>query len=180
MRRLFLILIKFGYATLFLVFSFPAAAEYGCQEGFVPVNQAGRNVCVADYNLPSWSRRSGHSGTSAPAFRWQTTWGAVAMDKIHGVIGVATGKESEEGATLSATQACQQDGGVSCVLVSAYHNQCVAIAWRPDTKVNNTMTALSHSKRRAEKLSMKACNGTSTTAGCRVVYSACTDAVQKR
>ena len=162
---------------LLVLMSAPSRAEYGCQEGFIPVNKAGRQVCVADYNLPSWRHNSPNTqGSPASARRWQTTWGAVVIDDPKGIIGVSEGKMSDADAVAEAMNACARDGGLTCELVTKYHNQCVAIAW-PKSLGTNSVTGTAKSKARAENLSMKRCRSLGRGVECSVVYSACTDSI---
>lgn len=164
-------------AATLLLCSSNSHAEYGCQTGFVPVNQAGRHVCVADYNLPSWrSGAQNGSAQRAPAKKWHKTWGAVVMDDAKGIVGVSEGKLKKEDALKDAMQSCVRDGGQQCEVVTAYFNQCVAIAW-PSVLGSESITSTSRSEGRAKDLSMKRCRLLGNGAECKLVYAACTDAV---
>lgn len=49
---------KYVATLVLLTLGGSAYAEYGCQDGFIPIQQGTGQTCVADYNLPIWKRQN--------------------------------------------------------------------------------------------------------------------------
>lgn len=158
-----------GYAILLFVLSYAnAAAEYGCQDGYVPVNhQGGGGGCVVDYNLPYWSNRGAASERATPQRAiWADRWGALVINPITGIMGAAEGEASKPRAEQAAYAQC----GSGCRAVITYHNQCMAAAWSERGFNANSGASVEIATERAKKVCSKG-GGT-----CEIVYTACSPA----
>ena len=107
-----------------LACSASAHAEYGCQDGFIPVNQAGGQACVADYNLPYWGDQTPQSSQN----EWLQSYAPVAVSD--GVDGhwAAWDKLSKDEAIADALKKCRQNTGTDdCVLLTWAANAYLAV-----------------------------------------------------
>lgn len=140
-------------------------AEHGCQDGYIPVYQGGQQVCVADYNLPSWGDQdSGPAVPSAP--RWADRWGAIATGS-GAKLGVVVDMTSERRAKNAALKECKKNGGTDCKLDLSYHNQCAVLV--TGDRIYNTAHAATIDE--AAALGIAGCE--KEDVNCRVYYSAC-------
>lgn len=155
-----------GWAILPLA----ARAEYGCQQGFVPVYQGNQQVCVADYNLPSWQQ--GQRATQQSSQRWESRWGAIALDERVSAFGITEQQVSKRQAKAVAIADCKAHGGSKCVAWHYYTNQCVAmIAFDGGYDV---LYGLDKTAKESEGLAKCTSAGKSS---CRVYYSGCSKPV---
>jgi Domain of unknown function (DUF4189) len=152
------------YLLLFLLFvsySDLAMAEGGCPPGTYPANPPATNVC---YPFPD---QANNQSSQQPQARWETRWGAVAIDNVAGAIGAVTGLKSKRQATKAALLECRQKGGTKCLLNITYSNQCIVM----------TLGSKTYNLTRAESIevatqkSMEKCNAENSD--CRVFYSGC-------
>ena len=157
----FLLLAIFFVASA--VMPTPGLAEYGCQTGFVPVYQGTRQVCVADYNLPSWK-----NAPQRPQVAWVSRWGAIAVDADLAMVGVSSSYQAEQSAKDAAIADCMKRGGKSCVVQSSYSNQCVSLATGPG------VYAFEYSKKKEKAISaaLRACKRKAASQ-CVTIYSEC-------
>ena len=148
-----------------LLLASPVHSEYGCQSGFVPVYQNGRQVCVADYNLPVWSQGR---GVQVPQQLWESSWGAIAVDNDVGAFGIVENRESKRAARKAAIEDCKQHGGVKCTAPSYYANQCVVMI----ASSGGYEITYGADKIAKEREGMAKCTGAGY-GNCRVYYSGC-------
>lgn len=104
-----------------------ASAEQGCGNGYVPVATPGGVQCNP---APGLYRGAGSS--SASLARWESRWGAIAMDNASGKTGIAGSKSNRREAERAALAQCKDKGGANCEVKLYYSNQCGALAWGGD------------------------------------------------
>lgn len=105
-----------------------ARAEGNCPSGSYPIGggNAGWTGCAP---LPGNSGVRGQLQQQAPspiAPVWEDRWGAVAFDGPRGILGVATGHQSEHAAQQAALTDCRARGGIKCQSENSYKNGCTA------------------------------------------------------
>lgn len=142
-----------------------AYAEHGCQDGYIPVYQGGQQVCIADYNLPSWNNRDSRPAVLS-ASRWADRWGAIATGS-GAKLGAVVNMTSEKKAKNEAIKECKKNGGTDCKLDLSYHNQCAVLI--TGDRIYNTAHAATIDE--AATLGIAACK--KEDVNCRVYYSSC-------
>src|ERR1700761_5992619 len=171
-------------SALFLLLSFlllfcgTAHAEGGCPDGYYPVggpvSQGAPQGCMP---IPGHDDRQqqppqqGVPPSVTPGEQWADSFGAIAVDMDHGIVGVASKAVTQGDAADKAIADCRTRGGATCKIQAEFRNACgVVIAG--DTSFNassaNTMD-------RAIKLGMDVCTKSGTT-NCHVYYSGCSEA----
>ena len=117
------------------------------------------------------SQSQTNSSSPKPLGKWETTWGAIAVDPVVGDMGTAVGKRSEREAKREAARLCAKHGAKQCE-VTSYHNQCGVVAW-PSVVGASVTTQSGPTIEAASQLALSECNSRAR-ANCRIVYSDCT------
>ncbi|MDR6214583.1 DUF4189 domain-containing protein [Paracidovorax wautersii] len=117
-----------SFSVLFVLcyLSMGVRAEGNCPAGYYPIGGGTTAGCAP---IPSNSATSGggqQQAPSAPVPLWEDRWGAVAFDGPKGILGVATGLQSEYAAQQSALNDCKARGGIKCQSEISYKNGCTA------------------------------------------------------
>ncbi|SFS16804.1 protein of unknown function [Dyella sp. OK004] len=150
----------FGLAGMMLLsLSFMAHAQQQCgwrQEGVI-----GRGW----YDGGGGSCNSAQQKQTAPAIRWVSRWGAIAICHRLGHSGSTVNQKSKRDAKRVALQNCNTDGATDCEVALAYHDQCAALAWGGGFSVAAGAATIEE----AAALAMRSCD----TQGCEIVYSEC-------
>lgn len=63
----------------------------------------------------------------APQRRWETRWGAIAMDARGSALGASNHLSSRRKAEREAVAECQGLSGASCEVLAVYSNSCIAV-----------------------------------------------------
>lgn len=153
--------------VILVTLSSSAYAEHGCQDGFIPVNQGGQQVCVADYNLPYWNNQDSSDPVVPAGPKWEDRWGAIATDASNGGVGTAANRSSKREAEKAALTSCRSKGGNKCKISLAYYNQCGAMAWGDSYAVTRGAGTLQE----ASEDAMKICG--ENTKNCSIYYGEC-------
>ena len=155
-------------ASLGLICTRLAHAEYGCQSGFVPVYQGNRQVCVADYNLPVWQQHGQQQ--QQPAEVWEDRYGAIAKsENKKDTYAFSVGAKTVRAAKQEALARC----GKKCRIVDTFVNSCVGASWG----TGRILFRGGNTREEAESASLKACQ-IETGGVCQVSYSDCSLAVR--
>jgi len=161
--------------TLLLVLSnITYAQAYPCSgpgPGEVVVGQTPASNGVA--SMPLCQRvDQGDTASQAPPEKWESRWGAIAVDTVNGVIGSVTGMQGQEQARQGAIIDCRTKGGADCKLALSFSNGCGVMALG-DTiyQVEGGATV-----DEAVKKSMRECKASSPN--CHVRYTICSPAVR--
>ncbi|WP_307692663.1 DUF4189 domain-containing protein [Variovorax ginsengisoli] len=153
-------------SSILAFISLPIFAQTACPIG----TAAGSATCG-----PSPSQGGGiiQQQAPTPSGEWIKTWGAIAVGNSTGDVGLAVGKMSKEQAENEALIKCAQNGALDCKQnLFTYRNQCAALAW-PNTAGEYVIIG-GPSKDTAAQEASSAC-GKKASAGCRVVYSECSE-----
>lgn len=114
--------------TLLGLFTFHPSlqAEGQCPPGYYPVNTPGVMGCAP---IPGYNQQQQQQQPrpNAPAYRWESRWGAIATDGIRGTLGTASDMQTKANAEKAAIKDCQNKGGTQCVLNVSYGNACGAM-----------------------------------------------------
>jgi len=153
----------------FLILSAPLSplrAEGGCPAGMYPIGggSGGWSGCAP---IPQ-----GQAATQDPGPQWSKRWGVVAI--ADGAFGVSEAQKSKRVAEKAALSQCKSNGGRNCSVMSAYYNQCVALAWGP----RGNITASAAQMAEAEKIALQRCNA--DKGECKLFYSGCSYAERTR
>jgi Domain of unknown function (DUF4189) len=105
---------------------------------------------------------------------WIDQWGAIVIDNDTGGAGTVTNRLTKSDAIRDATRDCSSHGAVGCKVALTYVNQCAAVAW--GEKMWGVAGAADQET--AQKLAIKSCG--QYGAGCKIVYSACSEARSAR
>ncbi|WP_442965335.1 DUF4189 domain-containing protein [Pseudomonas sp. CGJS7] len=109
---------------IFLLFGVTGAClGQGCPAG---IPSAGNPACIPPDRSNSPYYRGSQGAASTPSGRWETRWGAFAIDLKVG-LGASSGMRSERAAKSAAMTQCRNKGGVSCKVELVYFNQCGVI-----------------------------------------------------
>lgn len=145
------------------LFAGNAAAEQGCADGYIPTTTPNGIQCS-----PAPGLYRGPGASSGPQERWETRWGAIAMDNASGKTGIAGSKSSRRKAEQAALAQCKGKGGGNCQVKLYYSNQCGALAWGSD----QMFTARGVTLEEASEYAVNECQ--SQTGGkCEVFFSDC-------
>jgi hypothetical protein len=133
----------------------PSAGNPGC----IPPNQG---------NSPYYQGDPATQPQQVQAI-WEDRWGAIAIDGNVGAAGAQVGSVSRRDAIDAATATCIARGGKKCEVILTFHNQCAAVAQRPDG-LGVAGSAGAPTKAEAGERAIKNCGDSSS---CRVIYSDC-------
>ncbi|WP_430538886.1 DUF4189 domain-containing protein [Lysobacter capsici] len=100
----------------------PSTAQ-GCPAG---IPSAGNPACIPPDRTNSPYYQQSGQGRAASVGRWESRWGAFALDEKTG-IGTSKGMRSKGAAQRAAIKDCQRKGGTDCRIEFSYHNQCGVI-----------------------------------------------------
>lgn len=78
-------------------------------------------------SIPLCQRVATPSREDSAAPRWESRWGAIATNGIHGSLGTSTNMSSQAMAESSAISDCQRNGGTKCSIDVSYGNSCGAM-----------------------------------------------------
>jgi Domain of unknown function (DUF4189) len=158
---------KIFFGLLFSILSSQSSAENGCPDGMTPF-QNGNDPVPKCYPIQGGQ----NSAPAQPRGRWETRWGAYAIDGSKGRLGASTGAKSKKQAIKAAIAQCRLNGGADgCKKgIFSYYNQCVAVAWGDTTYRGSGRPTLEE----ATKDTMQSCS--LATSNCKVVYADCTSA----
>ena len=140
-------------------------AEGGCPPGTYPANPPATNICNPFPGNQSNGQPQQTQG------RWETRWGAIAIDETVGTFGAVKNFASKRLATKAAVAACKANAGMRCEARLSYYNQCAVIAWG-DT---GYATQGAETVKIASDLGLEACNKFSRN--CKIYYADCSPAV---
>jgi len=153
--------------ALLLSLSIPAFAEGGsCPSGYFPTGggTAGSHGCAPMNNdLPNGEQQQ----PPDPGPRWQTRWGAIAIDGQNSKFAGSDGLSTSSKAKKAAMEQCRNSGGKKCKVLVAYYNQCGALAWGQSGATASRGPVIEE----VMKQSIAACS--ENTSGCQVFYSGC-------
>ena len=106
-----------------------AFAEGGCPEGYyftgrmIQGQGASYPECAPDIQQPQ-----------QPQGRWETRWGAIAIDDSKSRLGAFKGAKTKRQASKAAIAQCRAEGGgEGCKVKLTFYNQCSALAWGDTT-----------------------------------------------
>ena len=165
--------IKLFLLSCTLLFSQACFADNGCPNGYYFTGRMiqGQGVsyteCAPDVQQPK--QQQAH----APKGRWETRWGAIAIDAIKGKLGGVTNHKNKHAAEKAALTECYsrgKGGNKGCKLYYTYYNQCSAIAWGDTKYVGSGRDSIEEANQDA----MQGCR--EATTNCVVVYNACSNA----
>jgi hypothetical protein len=151
--------------ALLAAYSDVCFAEGGCPDGFYPYNTPAAKQCVP---IP----KNSMGGGEVPQVRWESRWGAIAMDlsasESEGGFGAVTDMRSRREAEKSALLRCSQDGAKACKVSLRFENQCAVITGGADGRAYIRAAADAES---TSKLAMEDCRR--KTRDCVVYYTGC-------
>ncbi|WP_115560101.1 DUF4189 domain-containing protein [Xanthomonas arboricola] len=151
-------------------YSGEAAAQTACPIGAT----AGSAVCGPSPQTSSSGQEDVEAPRATPLGKWESRWGAIAVDEDTADVGTASDLADKSKAKAQALATCSEAGAKRCKVVTTYRNQCVALAW-PTVKYKPASTGLGPSIDFASKRSVSNCD--ENGGECRVVYSACSKPV---
>ncbi|WP_082061849.1 DUF4189 domain-containing protein [Xanthomonas sp. GPE 39] len=160
-------------AFFMLIFSIDVNTEGNCPPGQYPIGGQGAVGCAPipqDNPQPQQPRASGE---------WLKTWGAVAYDSADDV-GVSTGKLSKADAVNDALEKCENSSGHKCHVISAYENQCVAVAEPAKIGSSVTIAASGPSLGETSNRAVTECEKKNAGSECRIGYTDCTKQIFQR
>ena len=160
MKPFVLMLPLFG----FLFFHVPAHAEGNCPTGYYPIGGQGVQGCAP---IPGYDQQQPSQAPVAPAPRWGSSWGAIATDGTHGVLGTTSGALTRNSAEYDAIKNCEARGGTQCALDVSYGNSCAAML----VGDHGYSIKTGRTQDEAIKNATKACNAADQN--CHVYYSNC-------
>jgi hypothetical protein len=160
------------YMLLFalLLMGSVAHAEGECPPGMFPTNPPGAQGPVGCAPIPGYDQQQQGQQQlpTSPPPQWASSWGAIATDEPHGVLGTAINMPNKSAAQAGAIADCHAKGGAACKLEIAYDNECAALIV---SKTGYDVTA-DATVDKAVQTGMKTC----TDAGysnCHAGYTAC-------
>ena len=107
---------------------------------------------------------------------WIKTWGAIAVDG-NANVGLSSGRLSEQEAKRDALTSCNAKGHGKCIVLNAYRNQCVALAW-PNVPGYSAAAANGLTELLANLEADRLCELNKVQ--CRTVYTNCSDSVYRK
>ena len=130
---------------------------------------AGNPGCIppSQPNSPYYQADSGAPITPPPTSKWESRWGAVAIDSDAGTPGAIVGRTSKSDAERVAMDICQHNGGSKCKVLISFYNQCAAVSQSP--KGGSLFARSAFPQQPAEERALKQC-GDSTP---QVLFSEC-------
>lgn len=134
---------------------------------------AGNPGCIPPNAPNSPYNQGGNAPATAPAPKWQDSWGAVAMDNVTGQAGVAQNETSKSAAEQAALSQCGNSGGSHCEIITSYYNQCVAVAQQQGGGF--LIAATEPTQDKADRHALDKC---SSKGSCSIVYKACSEAMR--
>lgn len=164
--------------SFLLLFSGMVHAEGGCPDGYYPVGGPVRQgVPQGCAPIPGYGdgrqqpTQQAAPRSVTPGEQWADSFGAIAVDMDHGIVGVASTAVTQGAAADKAIADCRTRGGATCKIQAEFRNACgVVIAG--DTSFN---ASSANTLDRAIKLGMDVCTKSGTT-NCHVYYSGCSEA----
>ncbi|PPT43480.1 hypothetical protein XarjCFBP7653_00615 [Xanthomonas arboricola] len=105
-----------------------------------------------------------------PTGKWESRWGAIAIDDSTGSVGTSSDLKSKSDAASKAISTCALEDSKRCKLITTYSNQCIALAW-PSIKGKPASTGLAQDESYAKTRAVNNCN--ESGGDCKAVYSAC-------
>ncbi|MCS3745060.1 hypothetical protein FHY18_000590 [Xanthomonas arboricola] len=166
-----------GFFCFFCIIGFcafligDADAQTACPIG----TAAGSAVCG-----PTETGGGGYDNNEVPAPRavptgkWESRWGAIAIDSLTGSVGTSFDLKSKSAAASEAISTCAVEDSKKCKLITTYSNQCIALAW-PSVKGRPASTGLAKEENYAKIRAIDNCN--ESGGDCKVIYSACSQPV---
>jgi hypothetical protein len=142
-----------------------AFAANGCPYGESPTGPRSDGNplgCVPD------PQADNNAQPAQPSGRWETRWGAIAIDGEVGRFGAVVNYSTKRQAVKAALKQCQANGGgKACKSRISYYNQCAAVAWGYDANFVQGAETIEI----ASSLASEACN--KLTANCKIAYAQC-------
>ncbi|NJC47403.1 UNVERIFIED_ORG: hypothetical protein GGR78_000624 [Xanthomonas campestris] len=143
-----------------------AVAQTACPIG----TAAGSAMCG-----PTESSSGGYSNEvpaprAIPTGKWESRWGAIAIDDSTGSVGTSSDLKSKSDAASKAISTCAVEDSKRCKLITTYSNQRIALAW-PSIKGKPASTGLAQDENYAKTRAVNNCN--ESGGDCKAVYSAC-------
>lgn len=153
-----------GLMVFFLMStSLAVHAQAACPPGTIPYGTGqGQNMCG-----PDDSQQQQPASPRTPPQIWVDHYGAMVSDNSLGKLGVAIDKQSEAEAWQSAEENCRAKGGLNCIRLVSYLNQCVAMV----SGEKSYSFALGATPSDATRKANEKCSASTTN--CHVYYSAC-------
>ena len=108
-----------------------------------------------------------HQPSTPSSPRWESRWGAIAIDEAKEVFGSSTGMAERDEAKQAALESCAARGGSHCTLAISYSNSCSAIV----TGDNGFHVDWASTEESAIQASTKDCEAVDT--GCRISFTSC-------
>ena len=146
-----------------------AHAEGNCPPGYYPTGapqgQGGPQSCAP---MPGDDNQQQMQPQALPPPQWVSRWGAIATDKVKGILGAVTGLASKNEAQQAALADCQEKGGSPCKLEIAYDNECAALV----VGDNGYNVGADATLEKVIQLGMNICTD-AKNANCHVYYSDC-------
>ncbi len=154
---------------LFLLLNNIVHVEGSCPSGYHPIGapqgQAGPQGCAP---IPGYNNNQQEMRPQPPPPKWISQWGAIATNKVKGILGAATGLSSKSQAKQVAMADCQAKGGSPCKFEIAYDNECAVLV----VGDNGYNVSADVSLDKAIRFGMDICTEAKNT-NCHVYYSAC-------
>ncbi|WP_157803079.1 MULTISPECIES: DUF4189 domain-containing protein [Stenotrophomonas] len=118
---------------------------------------------------------------SKPTGKWETRWGAIAIDSQplpagNMAVGVAESEKSKSEAGATSLDLCRSGGGHNCEVFLTYYNQCAALAGSVVSGSGSAGGATyAVAARTIDEAKSKAFEGCQARGGkqCTIIYSAC-------
>jgi hypothetical protein len=140
----------------------------GPSPGEVVVGQTEASNGIASTPLCRSADEQGAQNSETVTLHWESRWGAIAADGVHGVLGTAHEMTSKTKAQDVAIANCKSKGGSLCELKNTYANSCGAmIVGETGFNVGSANTL-----KEAIQNGMKVCQDTGA-ADCHVYFSDC-------
>jgi hypothetical protein len=147
-------------------------AEGNCPPGYYPIGappgQGGPQGCAPIPGDNNNQQQAQPQPPQPPPPQWASQWGAIATDKVKGILGAVTGLSSKSEAQQAAMANCQAKGGSPCKFEIAYDNECAVLV----VGDNGYNVSADVTLDKAVQFGMKICTDAKNT-NCHVYYSAC-------
>ncbi|MGN6480814.1 DUF4189 domain-containing protein [Luteibacter sp.] len=133
----------------------PSAGNPGC----IPANQP---------NSPYYRDDASGLVVQQPQPRWESRWGAIAVDLKLAKGGTAVDQDSESAASRGSLDRCASNGGTSCEVIQVFKNQCAAVVQPTGGGPLSTATAAT-----AEEAVSRALNRCGEGDRCLMIFKEC-------
>ena len=160
-----------AFFLVFLICTRTASAEGSCPPGYLPTNAVDFIGCAPVFG-PSYPSNAPPTPPD-PGPRWESRWGAIAIDDAKGNFGAVDGLYDKRKARKAAIKLCRSNGGQKCNIAIEYSNQCGALAWGTDKYVAYRGPVADEVKRRGVESCSK------ITSNCQVYYVGCSFPVER-